>query len=75
MNITPTIGLFFSFVELKGADKGSWVSINVLPEKSFLHAFTINYNSFKDKFLYAKCGNRCPKVMYVMDRGHRFPVY
>lgn len=36
INIAPTPGLFFSFFELKGADKGCWVSLKDYPaEASF----------------------------------------
>lgn len=67
MNITPTLGLFFSFFELKGAEQTQ--------RKSFLQAYTTNYKGFKDKFLWVKSGERCPSVIYVLDGNYRFSIY
>ena len=62
VNIIPTLVLFFSFFEVKRADKGGWDSLSEIPEKSFLHAYTTNYKDFKDKFLQVKSEKRCPKL-------------
>lgn len=67
MDIMPTLGLVFSFFELKGAKKEGWVSLSGIPGKSFLHAYTTNYKGFKEKFLQVKSGTRCPQVMYDLD--------
>lgn len=75
MNIISTLGLFFSFFELKGMDKGGWVSLSGIPGKRLLQAYTMNYKGFKDKFIWVKSGKRCPKVMYALDGAHRFPIY
>lgn len=75
MDITPTLGLFFSFFELKGAGKGGWVSLSGIHGKSFLQAYTTNYKGFKDKFLQMKSGKRCPRVMYALDINYCFLVY
>lgn len=50
MDITHTLGLFFSFFELKGEEKGDWVSLSGILRKSLLQAYTTNYKGFKDKF-------------------------
>lgn len=67
-----TFGLFF---ELKGAEKGSWVSLSRIPGKIFLQAYTTNYKGFKDKFLRVKSGKRCPRVMYDLDGNYPFQIY
>lgn len=48
IDIEPTLGLFFSFFEIKGVEKSGWVTISGLPEKSFFQAYTTNYKDFKD---------------------------
>lgn len=75
IDIEPTIGLFFSFFEIKDVEKGRWVTINGLPGKSFLQAYTTNYKGFKDRFLCIRYGPRCPQVMYALDGSHHFPIY
>lgn len=75
MNITTTLGLFFSFFELNGAKKGGWASLNRILGKSFLQAYTSNYKGFKDKFLWVKSRKRFPQVMYVLDENYRFLIY
>lgn len=60
VDITPTLGLFFSFFELKGEKKGGWVSLSGILGKSFLQAYTTNYKGFKDNFFLVKSGERCP---------------
>lgn len=74
-DILPTLGLFFSFFELKSAERGGLVSLSGIPRKSFLQAYTTNYIGFKDKFLRVKIETRCPQVMYDLDGNHRFPIY
>lgn len=56
-------------------DKGGWVSLSGILGKSFLQAYTTNYNGFKDKFLRVENGERCPRVMYVLDRNYHFLIY
>lgn len=48
IDIEPTIGLFSSFFEIKGFEKGGWVTLIGLPGKSFLQAYITNYKGFKD---------------------------
>lgn len=60
IDITPTLGLLFSFFELKGGEKRGWVSLSGILGKSFLQAYTTNYKGFKDKFLRVKSKKRCP---------------
>lgn len=55
INIESTIGLFFSFFEIKGVEKGDWIIISSLPGKSFLQVYTTNYKGFKDWFLRVRC--------------------
>lgn len=75
MNITPTLSLFFSFFELKGAKKGGWVSLSGISGKSFLQAYTTNYKGFKDKFLRVKSGEKCYEIMYSLDNNYHFSIY
>lgn len=75
MDITPTLGLFFSFFELRGAEKGGSISLRGISRKNFLQAYTTNYKGFKDKFLWVKSGKRCPQVMYALDGHYHFPIY
>lgn len=75
VDITPTLGLFLSFFELKGAEKRGWVSLNGILRKIFVQAYTTNYKGFKDKFLLVKSGKRFPQVMYALDGNYRFTVY
>lgn len=74
INIVPTLGLFFSFFKLKGAEIGGWVSHRGIPGKRFLKAYTTNYKGFINKFLWVKSGERCPQVMYDLDGKHHFPI-
>ena len=71
----PTIGLFFSFVEVKGVDNRSWIQISGIPTRSFLQAYSSNYKNYKDRFVRVRCGPRCPQVLYVSDGHPRFPHY
>lgn len=75
MDITPTLGLVFSFFKLKGVEKGGRVSLSRIPGRSFLQAYITNYKGFKDKFLRVKSGKRCPQVMYMLDGNYRFLIY
>lgn len=75
MDITSTLGLFFSFFELKGMEKGGWVSLSRIMGKRFLQAYTTNYMGCKDKYLRVNSGKRCPRVMYVLGGNYRFPIY
>lgn len=75
LNIDPTLGIFFAFFELNGADKGSFVSLNGASSKSFLRASTSNYKYFKDRFFRVRCGSRCPGVLYGQGGNRRFPFY
>lgn len=51
IDIDPTIGLFFSFFEIKGVEKGGWVTISGLSDMSFLQAYTTNYKCFKHQLI------------------------
>lgn len=63
------------FFELKGTDKIGWVSLSIIPEKSFLQAYTTHYKGFKDNFLRVKSGTRCPHVIYDLDGNRHFLIY
>lgn len=43
--------VFISFFETKGVEKGDWVTISGLPDRSFIQVYTTNYKGFKDWFL------------------------
>lgn len=60
IGIKPTIGLFFSFFEIKGVEKRRWMTISGLLGKIFLQAYTTNYKGFKKRFLCIRYGPRCP---------------
>ena len=42
LHIVPTVGLFFSFFEVKGVDNRSWIQISGIPTRSFLQAYSSN---------------------------------
>ena len=75
LSISPTVGLFFSFFEIKSAETGSWVAISGIPKRSFLQAYTSNFKGYKERFVRVRCGSRCPQVIYGADGHHRFPLY
>lgn len=61
--IDPTVGILFSLFESKGADKGSWISINGSPGMHFLLAYTSNNKDFKNGFVRLKGGEGCSDVL------------
>lgn len=69
------MGIFFSFFESKGADKGRWISINGSPGKNFLRAYTSNYKDFNNQFVQIKGSEGCLKILYSLDGSRRFPLY
>ena len=75
LSISPTIGLFFSFFEIKSTEPGNWVAISGIPKRSFLQAYTSNFKGYKERFLRVRCGPRCPYVIYGTDGHHKFPLY
>lgn len=75
MDITPTLGLFFSLFELTGAEKGGWVSLSRILRKSFLQAYTTNYKGFKDKFLRVKNEERYPRLCKLWTGTIAFLIY
>ena len=75
LDVTSTIGLFFSFFEVKNVESKSWVAISGVPRNSFLQTYTTNYKGFKDRFLRVRCGPRCPQVIYATDGHMKFPLY
>ena len=73
--IVPTIGLFFSFFEVKGVDNRSWVQVSGIPTRSFLQVYSSNYKNYKDRFVRVRGGSSCPQVLYASDGHPRFPHY
>lgn len=47
IHIVTTIGLVFSFFEVKGVEKVSQITICGIPRRSFLQVYTTNYKGFK----------------------------
>lgn len=73
--MTTHLHQILSFFEIKGVEKGKWVTINELPDKNFLQAYTTKYKGFNDRFLRVRCGPRCPQVIYAPYGSYSFPIY
>lgn len=62
LGITPTVGLFFSFYQVKGCSTGNWVYISAQKGKGFLVGYRNSYKLWKNKFFRVRPSSQFPHL-------------
>ncbi|CAJ2679794.1 unnamed protein product [Trifolium pratense] len=74
-NLDPSIGVFFSFYQIKNLKPHSLVSISSQPNRRLLSLYASNFKNFKDSFLRVRCDEKFPNLMYDEVDDPLFPFY
>ncbi|PNX59991.1 hypothetical protein L195_g051700, partial [Trifolium pratense] len=74
-DLKPSIGVFFSFYQIKNLKPQSLVSLSSQPNHRLLSLYASNFKNFKDSFFRVRCDEKFPDLMYDEVEDPLFPFY
>lgn len=75
LQMTPRVGVFFSFFRTKGEGLGKWISFYNHVSRSLLTLFTTSYKSFKVKYFRVRAPASYPELLVSKKGVPHFPLY
>ncbi|MCI53733.1 hypothetical protein A2U01_0074980, partial [Trifolium medium] len=60
LEVTPTVGVFFGFFQVKNVSPHSLISLSSQPGRGRFSLFASNFKNYRDTFLRFRCGDNLP---------------
>ncbi|GAU51379.1 hypothetical protein TSUD_413120 [Trifolium subterraneum] len=75
LDLEPSLGVFFSFYQVKSLTPGRLVSVCAQPNKGLFKLFASNFKNYQDSFFRVRYGPGLHSLIYDTDGDRLFPFY